>query len=194
VFQAGRDLIRMYEWHYEQIKPNGVVCQSNPVFRFFEALWWISEVRFNWFLQRVPLKNTVKFTVLITSYETLLADAEEISKIRWSVVIVDEGQRLKNRKASVLAALGTLNIRRRVLLSGTPLQNNTEELWSLMNFVEPVRFNSLTDFQKSFGDIQSAGQVEKLAAAIKPYILRRLKVRKVGSFVRRCSACVFLPV
>ena len=98
-----------------------------------------------------------------------------VAQIRWSLVVVDEGQRLKNRKASMLAALSSLNIRRRVLLSGTPLQNNTEELWSLMNFVEPVKFHSLTAFQESYKDMKSAAQVEKLAASIKPYILRRLK-------------------
>ncbi len=161
-------------------------------------------------------------------------------QINWSLVVVDEGQRLKNRKAQALQALRDLHISRRLLLSGTPLQNNTAELWTLMNFVEPVRaatpqvtgcmfffivfavrgsvgivlpcgldnphtmcfrpvpsppplshhppslphrqgrFASLDDFQHSYGDIQSAGQVESLAAAIKPHILRRLKARVIA--------------
>jgi SNF2 family DNA or RNA helicase len=61
------------------------------------------------------------------------------AQIAWSLVVVDEGQRLKNRKAQALQALVDLRVSRRLLLSGTPLQNNTAELWTLMNFVEPVR-------------------------------------------------------
>lgn len=61
-----------------------------------------------------------------------------LRQINWSLVVVDEGQRLKNRKAQALQALRDLHISRRLLLSGTPLQNNTAELWTLMNFVEPV--------------------------------------------------------
>jgi SNF2 family DNA or RNA helicase len=106
------------------------------------------------------MKNRVKFSVLITSYETLLADITDMRTVRlcvhagvrglgfvtrqcvqipWTMVVVDEGQRLKNRKASMLQALKEMRIERRLLLSGTPLQNNTEELWTLMNFIEPVR-------------------------------------------------------
>ena len=61
-----------------------------------------------------------------------------VLQISWSLVVVDEGQRLKSRKAQALQALVDLHISRRLLLSGTPLQNNTAELWTLMNFVEPV--------------------------------------------------------
>lgn len=138
--QAGRDLIRMHEWYYEKTQANGVVRSMSAVIVAENPC--LSIVLLFGMLQRVPVKGIVKFNVLITSYETMLADAEEIGSVRWTFVAVDEGQRLKNRKASILNALSTLNIRRRLLLSGTPLQNNTDELWSLMNFVEPVGWNS----------------------------------------------------
>ena len=63
----------------------------------------------------------------------------------------------------------------RLLLTGTPLQNNVQELWSLLNFLEPAKFSSYEDFQAEYGALQSAEQVTSLQAAIKPHLLRRVK-------------------
>ena len=63
----------------------------------------------------------------------------------------------------------------RVLLTGTPLQNNVDELFSLLNFLEPSRFSNQEEFNKDFGNLQTEDQVEKLQAILKPMMLRRLK-------------------
>ena len=68
-----------------------------------------------------------------------------------------------------------LNIEHRVLLSGTPLQNNVEELFSLLHFLEPNRFGSNETFLDDFGDLKTESQVDKLKAILKPMMLRRLK-------------------
>ncbi|PIK44556.1 putative chromodomain-helicase-DNA-binding protein 8-like isoform X3 [Apostichopus japonicus] len=122
---------------------------------------------------KVP--NIYKFQVLITTYEILLADCQELSEIEWRVVIIDEAHRLKNRNCKLLEGLKILDVEHRVLLTGTPLQNNVEELFSLLNFLEPGRFRSLPQFLDDFGDLKTESQVERLQQLLKPMMLRRLK-------------------
>jgi SNF2 family DNA or RNA helicase len=71
-------------------------------------------------------------------------------------VVVDEAHRLKNQHAKILSALKKLPCKRVMLLTGTPIQNNAEELWSLLNFIEPNKFMSLNLFKQEFGDLTSA--------------------------------------
>jgi len=82
---------------------------------------------------------------------------------------------LKNAKCKLLEGLALLEVESRCLLSGTPLQNNINELFSLLSFLEPTQFNSLNDFMKDFGDMQNEEQVNKLQALLKPLMLRRMK-------------------
>lgn len=122
-----------------------------------------------------PGTNRVKFQVLITTYETIIADVEELLQIFWEQIIVDEGHRLKNKNAKLVRCLLRLNIKRRMLLTGTPIQNNTEELWTLLNYVEPEVFFSSEEFLSRFGELKEASQVEDLQREIRPYVLRRMK-------------------
>jgi chromodomain-helicase-DNA-binding protein 7 len=84
-----------------------------------------------------------KFQVLITSYEVFLLDfADVIVNIPFQFVVVDEAHRLKNKNAKILATLKKLPCKRSLLLTGTPVQNNTGELWSLLNYIHPEKFVS----------------------------------------------------
>ncbi len=85
-----------------------------------------------------------------------------LSKIPWRCVVIDEAHRLKNRNCKLLEGLNNLQFEHRVLLTGTPLQNNVEELFSLLNFLEPTRFPSQAAFLLEFGDLKTEAQVEKL--------------------------------
>ena len=76
-----------------------------------------------------------KFDVLLTTYETLISDTDELAELRWRYVVVDEGHRLKNRASRILDSLQQCNAERRLLLTGTPIQNSTAELFTLLNFV-----------------------------------------------------------
>lgn len=131
----------------------------------------------------------VKFHVLLTTYETVLADIAELAPIHWRQLIIDEGHRLKNRNARLLWALQQLQgpptieadgsrtrqPPRRVLLTGTPIQNSTEELWTLLNYIAPYEFYSIDDFMQRFGDLKDGKQVEELQDVIRQYVLRRMK-------------------
>ena len=123
--------------------------------------------------ERIP--NVFKFHVLITTYECLITDILELREIAWRASVIDEAHRLKNAKCKLLEGLALLEIESRTLLSGTPLQNNIHELFSLLSFLEPQQFNSLDAFMKEFGDMQNEDQVNKLQQLLKPLMLRRMK-------------------
>lgn len=90
------------------------------------------------------------------------ADDSELQNIDWRVVIIDEAHRLKNRNCKLLEGLKRLSMEHRVLLTGTPLQNSVEELFSLLNFLEPHTFPSHISFLQQFGDLKTEEQVEEL--------------------------------
>jgi len=120
-------------------------------------------------------KKVVKFNALITTYEVLMSDIVLFSEIKWRSVIIDEAHRLKNKNCRLMESLRYMNVEHKVLLTGTPLQNNVEELFSLLHFLEPQQFSSSVEFMAEFGDLKTDTQVNKLQAILKPMMLRRLK-------------------
>uniref|UniRef100_A0A7N8WP10 Chromodomain helicase DNA binding protein 6 n=1 Tax=Mastacembelus armatus TaxID=205130 RepID=A0A7N8WP10_9TELE len=128
---------------------------------------------------RDPQGNTtpgvLKFHGLITTFEMIMADCPELKKLHWRCVVIDEAHRLKNRNCKLLEGLKLMNLEHKVLLTGTPLQNSVEELFSLLNFLEPLQFPSESTFLEEFGDLKTDEQVKKLQAILKPMMLRRLK-------------------
>ncbi|ETV78133.1 hypothetical protein, variant [Aphanomyces astaci] len=120
-------------------------------------------------------KSVFKFNVCLTTYETILADFEEFEAIHWRLLAVDEAHRLKSAGSRVLKQMRVLNVDRKLLLTGTPLQNNTQELWVLLNFLEPVIFDNMEDFNDKYGRLHSQEQVMELQRMLTPYLLRRVK-------------------
>ncbi|CAI5439291.1 unnamed protein product [Caenorhabditis angaria] len=121
-------------------------------------------------------KNLVKLDALITTFEMVVTDCEFIKKIPWRVCVIDEAHRLKNRNCKLLVnGLLAFRMEHRVLLTGTPLQNNIEELFSLLNFLCPQQFHSSAEFLEEFGSCKSDEQVQKLQEILRPMMLRRLK-------------------
>ena len=121
------------------------------------------------------MEDIYKFHVLITTYEVIITDIMDLKDISWRACVIDEAHRLKNQKCKLLEGLKLLDIEARLLLSGTPLQNNITELFSLLAFLEPQQFNSIDEFTREFGDMQNQDQVEKLQNILKPLMLRRMK-------------------
>ena len=117
----------------------------------------------------------VKFNVLLTTYEVLQSDISDLEGIRWKVLVIDEAHRLKNRNSKTLECLNQVISERRILLTGTPIQNSTGELFTLLQYTEPTVFNNSEQFYQKFGDLKEASQVMDLQEIIKPYVLRRLK-------------------
>ncbi|KAG2374630.1 hypothetical protein C9374_010649 [Naegleria lovaniensis] len=119
-----------------------------------------------------------KFNTLITTYEIVMAESSFLSKIPWQYLVVDEGHRLKNHTSKLTQVLKTFSAGHKLLLTGTPIQNNLTELFSLLQFLDPDTFYDLDEFSEMYGDLQGEGgseRVEELHKLISPYILRRLK-------------------
>lgn len=119
--------------------------------------------------------GSIKFNVLLTSYELVSIDSACLGSIEWAVLVVDEAHRLKSNQSKFFKFLNSYNIAYKLLLTGTPLQNNLEELFHLLNFLNSEKFNDLTTFQAEFADISKEDQVKKLHEMLGPHMLRRLK-------------------
>jgi chromodomain-helicase-DNA-binding protein 4 len=119
--------------------------------------------------------STVKFHVLLTSYELISIDAACLGSVHWEMLVVDEAHRLKNAQSKFFRILAGYSINFKLLLTGTPLQNNLEELFYLLNFLTPSKFNDLQSFQANFTDIAKEEQVNKLHDLLGPHMLRRMK-------------------
>ncbi|PWA55893.1 PGK [Artemisia annua] len=137
--------------------------------------------------KHMPKSVGPKFPIVITSYEVAMNDAKKfLRNYNWKYLVVDEGHRLKNSKCKLLRELKWLRVENKILLTGTPLQNNLAELWSLLNFILPDIFSSHEEFESWFdfsgkSNSQEAEEgrktrvVAKLHAILRPFLLRRMK-------------------
>ena len=116
--------------------------------------------------------------LVLTTPEVLCADDfSELTAIKWECLVVDEAHRLKSHTSKF-----ALNLRdhkfvfkHKILLTGTPIQNNMKELFALLNFVDPCLFANCDQFLAKYGDMQSKEHLDELHEEIQPFILRRLK-------------------
>uniref|UniRef100_A0A8C6LST3 Snf2-related CREBBP activator protein n=1 Tax=Nothobranchius furzeri TaxID=105023 RepID=A0A8C6LST3_NOTFU len=125
------------------------------------------------------------FHVCITSYKLVLQDHQAFRRKSWRYLILDEAQNIKNFKSQRWQSLLNFNSHRRLLLTGTPLQNSLMELWSLMHFLMPHVFQSHREFKEWFsnpltGMIEGSqeyneGLVKRLHKVLRPFLLRRIK-------------------
>ena len=117
----------------------------------------------------------LKFDVLLTSYEMIAMDQTLLSSINYAGLIIDEAHRLKSEKSLFFKVLSQYNVRHKVLLTGTPLQNNLQELFNLLSFLCPDKFVDVEEFLNEFAVISKEDQVLKLHDMLDKHMLRRLK-------------------
>ena len=131
-----------------------------------------------------------KDTIVVTSYAILRQDVKTLERVTWNYVVLDEGHRIRNPKAAVSKAAFRMNASRRVVLSGTPLQNATSDVWSIFRFLAPGYFGSRVTFREQFerpvelsrrrvddesANLKAREALNKLRERLKPFVLRRLK-------------------
>ncbi|KAK4142065.1 SNF2 family N-terminal domain-containing protein [Dichotomopilus funicola] len=117
------------------------------------------------------------FDVCITSYEMILREKAHLKKFAWEYIIIDEAHRIKNEESSLAQVIRMFNSRNRLLITGTPLQNNLHELWALLNFLLPDVFGDSEAFDQWFSgqDRDQDTVVQQLHRVLRPFLLRRVK-------------------
>ncbi|KAB8067999.1 SNF2 family N-terminal domain-containing protein [Aspergillus leporis] len=153
-------------------------------------------------------QRDMDFPVVCTSYEICMNDRKFLGQYQWRYIIVDEGHRLKNLNCKLIKELLTYNSANRLLITGTPLQNNITELWSLLHFLLPEIFNDLNSFQSWFdfsSMLDSSGKtdvieyrkrtlVSTMHSILKPFLLRRVKTDVELSLPKKREYILYAPL
>lgn len=150
-----------------------------------------------------------EFPVVCTTYEISMNDRSKLSWVPWRLITIDEGHRLKNLNCRLIKELKQFTSSNRLLLTGTPLQNNLSELWSLLNFLMPDIFDNLESFESWFdfsalsekeGHKQILDQekqsslISSLHAILKPFLLRRIKADVETSLPKKREYILYAPM
>ncbi|RYP82022.1 hypothetical protein DL770_005705 [Monosporascus sp. CRB-9-2] len=154
-------------------------------------------------------RPTERFPVVCTSYEMVLRDRSALSKIDWAFIVVDEGHRMKNADAKLFRELQQFKSATRLLITGTPLQNNLKELWSLLHFLMPETFLDWEAFEVwfDFSDLQdeegteqfiedreSQDLVAKIHKVLQPLLLRRIKADVANYLPKKREYVLYAPM
>ncbi|KAM9197329.1 DNA excision repair protein ERCC-6 [Dugong dugon] len=187
-------------YRFEGLGPTIIVCPTTVMHQ------WVKEFHTWWPPFRVAiLHDTGSYThkkekligdiahyhgILITSYSYIRLMQDDISRHEWHYVILDEGHKIRNPNAAITLACKQFRTPHRIILSGSPMQNNLRELWSLFDFVFPGKLGTLPVFMEQFsvpitmGGYSNASMVQVKTAykcacvlrdTINPYLLRRMK-------------------
>ena len=162
-----------------------------------ELQTWAPSIELIVYKGKAPTRKTLfqqkvqqlKFQCVLTTFEFVMRDKSQLSKVQWTYIIVDEGHRMKNSQCKLTTILSkAYKSKHRLLLTGTPLQNSIPELWSLLNFILPTIFNSVENFENWFSaPFSAAGEraemteeetlliIHRLHKVLRPFLLRRLK-------------------
>ncbi|XP_028258745.1 chromodomain-helicase-DNA-binding protein 1-like [Parambassis ranga] len=138
--------------------------------------------------------NTQDFHVLLTTYELCLKDASFLKQWKWKVLVVDEAHRLKNQNSLLHKTLIEFSVGFRLLLTGTPIQNNLQELYSLLSFIQPSIFaaDDADNFFNSYSNVQNhPALAAELQSILEPFLLRRVKSEVAVDLPKKTELLVY---
>lgn len=177
-----------YMKHYRNIPgPHMVLVPKSTLYNWMnEFKRWVPSLRAVCLIGSREQRNALirdvllpgEWDVCVTSYEMLIIEKAVFKKFNWRYLVIDEAHRIKNEKSKLSEIVREFKTTNRLLLTGTPLQNNLHELWALLNFLLPDVFNSSEDFDSWFDTNNCLGDtklVERLHTVLRPFLLRRIK-------------------
>ncbi|CAG60602.1 uncharacterized protein GVI51_I09471 [Nakaseomyces glabratus] len=145
-------------------------------------------------LQNIVLE--ARFDVLITSYEMVIREKGYLKRLAWEYIVIDEAHRIKNEQSALSQIIRLFYSKNRLLITGTPLQNNLHELWALLNFLLPDVFgdSEVFDdwFQQNNSDQDQEVVVQQLHAVLNPFLLRRIKADVEKSLLPKIETNVYV--
>ena len=159
--------------------------------------------------KRLRSPGSQDFPVICTSYEICMNDRKHLAHFGWKYVIIDEGHRIKNLDCRLIRELQSYQSANRLLITGTPLQNNLTELWSLLHFLMPNIFDKLESFESWFdfsalkekngyeqilSEDRKKNLVASLHAILKPFLLRRVKADVETSLPQKREYVLYAPL
>jgi len=159
--------------------------------------------------KRLRSPGSPEFPVVVTSYEICMNDRKFLSHFGWKFIIIDEGHRIKNLNCRLIRELQSYQSANRLLITGTPLQNNLAELWSLLHFLMPSIFDKLESFEawfdfsalkdkQGYEEILSEERkrhlVVSLHAILKPFLLRRVKADVETTLPQKREYILYAPL
>ena len=157
----------------------GLWCPSLRVVRFHGSKDERAEM-INSVIRPAARPSERNWDVCITTYEVCSAEKTALTKMAWRYLIIDEAHRLKNEASQFAQTVCQFLVQHRLLLTGTPLQNNLHEMWALLNFLLPDIFASSEQFDEWFNldvdDVEAKQRmISQLHKLLRPFMLRRLK-------------------
>ncbi|XP_005098039.1 DNA excision repair protein ERCC-6 [Aplysia californica] len=192
--------VRNVNFPYKGLGPTIIICPTTVMHQWLKEFhkWWPefrvailhSSGTFTGSESELVRSIAKSHGVLVTSYNTLVIHQELVLRFNWHYVILDEGHKIRNPDAKVTICCKQFRTPHRIILSGSPIQNNLKELWSLFDFVFPGKLGTLPDFMQHFsipivqGGYSNATQIQVETAyrcacvlrdTINPYLIRRMK-------------------
>lgn len=138
------------------------------------------------------------YNIFITSYGLIRNDKDEYEDVDFELCIVDEAQNIKNYQAEMTKEIKKIKAKCKIALTGTPLENNVTELWSIFDFIMPGYLNSVIKFREKYNvkDVDEEGLklLENLNHQIKPFILRRKKKDVVKSLPKKIENKIYIEL
>jgi superfamily II DNA or RNA helicase len=189
----------------------GKTIQALAVMRGKTLVVSPTSVLFNWLAETTKFRPDLRVStyrgarrtletgadVVLTSYPLLRNDTDVLAGVTWDTVILDESQTVKNPDSQVARAAYRLKAKWKVTLSGTPIENRLDELWSQLHFTNPGLLGGRTDFQERWGEPISMGDraaAARLRERIRPFVLRRMKSEVARDLPPRTDAIMYVEL
>lgn len=142
--------------------------------------------------------NKDKYNIFITSYGLIRNDKDEYEDMNFELCVVDEAQNIKNYQATMTREIKKIKAKCKIALTGTPVENNVTELWSIFDFIMPGYLNSVVKFREKYNikDVDEKGLevLNNLSNQIKPFILRRKKSDVVKSLPKKIENKIYIDL